>query len=79
MKKNLWQMLDSYLCMQDDLEKDNGHSLVLVLRKRGTLSRECLFVNRRKQQTSRPDHLWPEIWKTMGRNAKAEGEAKVVQ
>ena len=24
----------------------------------------------RKQLTSRPDHLWPEIWKTMGRNAK---------
>ena len=38
MKKNVWQILDSYLCMQEDLEKDNGHSLVLVLRKRGTLS-----------------------------------------
>ena len=24
----------------------------------------------RKQLTSRPDHLWPEIWKTMGKNAK---------
>ena len=24
----------------------------------------------RKPQTSRPDHLWPEIWKTMGKNAK---------
>ena len=36
MKKNVWQMLDSYLCMQEDLEKDNGHSLVLVLRKSGT-------------------------------------------
>ena len=33
MKKHVWQMLDSYLCMQEDLEKDNGHSLVLVLRK----------------------------------------------
>ena len=32
-KKNVWQTLDSYLCMQEDLEKDNGHSLVLVLRK----------------------------------------------
>ena len=38
MKKNVWQMLDSYLCMQEDLEEDNGHSLVLVLRKSGTLS-----------------------------------------
>ena len=26
------------LCMQEDLEKDNGHSFVLVLRKSGTLS-----------------------------------------
>ena len=33
MKKNVWQMLDSYLCVQEDLEKDTGHSLVLVLRK----------------------------------------------
>ena len=24
----------------------------------------------RKQLTSRPDHLWPEIWKTIGKNAK---------
>ena len=24
----------------------------------------------RKQLTSRPGHLWPEIWKTMGKNAK---------
>ena len=31
-------MLDSYLCMQEDLEKDHCHSLVLVLRKSGTLS-----------------------------------------
>ena len=38
MKKNVWQMLDSYLCVQEDLEKDNGHSLVLVLKRNGTLS-----------------------------------------
>ena len=31
-------MLDSYLCMQEDLVKDNGHLLVLVLRKSGALS-----------------------------------------
>ena len=24
----------------------------------------------RKQLTSRPDHLWPEIWNSMGKNAK---------
>ena len=34
MNRNVWQTLDSYLCMQEDLEKDNGHSLVLVLRKK---------------------------------------------
>ena len=38
MKKKVWQMPNSYLCMQEDLEKDNGHLLVLVLRKSGTLS-----------------------------------------
>ena len=38
MKKNACQMPISFLCMQKDLEKDNGHLLVLVLRKSGTLS-----------------------------------------
>ena len=33
MKKNACQMPISFLYMQRDLEKDNGHSLVLVLRK----------------------------------------------
>ena len=32
----------------------------------------------RKQLTSRPDHLWPELWKSMGKHAKVQGEAKVV-
>ena len=27
-------------------------------------------------QTSRPDHLWPEIWKTMGKNAKLKEKQK---
>ena len=30
----------------------------------------------RKQQTSRPDHLWPEIWTTMGKNAKLKEKQK---
>ena len=30
----------------------------------------------RKQQTSRPDHLWPEIWKTIGKNAKLKEKQK---
>ena len=32
----------------------------------------------RKQLTSGPDHLWPELWKSMGKACQAEGEAKVV-
>ena len=33
----------------------------------------------KQQATSRPDHLWPELWIKMGRNAKLnEREAKVV-
>ena len=42
MKKNVWQMLDSYLCMQEDLEKDNGHSLFIFLRKSGTPSKKTV-------------------------------------
>ena len=38
MKKNACQMPNSFLCMQRDLEKDNGHSLVLVLKRSGTVS-----------------------------------------
>ena len=38
MMKKVWQMPNSYLCTREDLEKDNGHLLVLVLRKSGTLS-----------------------------------------
>ena len=30
----------------------------------------------RKQVTSRPDHLWPELWKTMGKNAKLKEKQK---
>ena len=30
----------------------------------------------RKQQISRPDHLWPELWKTMGKNAKLKEKQK---
>ena len=30
----------------------------------------------RIQQTSRPDHLWPELWKTMGKNARLKEEQK---
>ena len=30
----------------------------------------------RKQLTSRPDHLWPELWKSMGRHAKLKEKQK---
>ena len=30
MRKNVWHTLESYPCMQGSLDKDNGHSLVLV-------------------------------------------------
>ena len=30
----------------------------------------------RKQLTSRPDHLWPELWGKMGKNAKLKEEQK---
>ena len=30
----------------------------------------------RKQQTSRPEHLWPELWEKMGRNAKLKEKQK---
>ena len=30
----------------------------------------------RKQLTSKPDHLWPELWKSMGKNAKLKEKQK---
>ena len=30
----------------------------------------------RKQLPSRPDHLWPELWKSMGKNAKLKEKQK---
>ena len=30
----------------------------------------------RKQQTSRPDHLWPELWEKIGKNAKLKERQK---
>ena len=30
----------------------------------------------RKQLTSRPDHLWPELWKSMGKHAKLKVKQK---
>ena len=30
----------------------------------------------RKQRTSKPDHLWPELWKSMGKHAKLKEKQK---
>ena len=38
MKNKVWQMPNSYLCTREDFQKDNGHSLVFVLWKNGSLS-----------------------------------------
>ena len=54
-KKNVWQMPNSFLYLQEDLEKDNGHSLVLVLRKSGTLS----------VSEDSPQGIWDNIAKSM--------------
>ena len=37
-KNNVWQIPNSYLCTRGDLEKDNGHLLVLVLKRNGAVS-----------------------------------------
>ena len=57
MNKNFWHMLESYLCMQEDFEKDNGHSLVLVLRKSCTLSK--------KKKKRSPQGIWDKIAESM--------------
>ena len=30
----------------------------------------------KRQATSRPDHLWPELWEKMGKNAKLKEKRK---
>ena len=52
MNKNVWQTVDSYLCKQENLVKDNGHSLVVVLRKSGTLTKT---VHKESGQNCRKD------------------------
>ena len=41
----------------------------------------CMWSGERltqRQATSRPDHLWPEPWTKLGRNAKLREETKMV-
>ena len=53
-------------------------SLNLLYRKKKLQKDICGPGRRltRKQLTSRPDHLWPELWKTMGKNAKLKDKQK---
>ena len=44
MKKNASQMLNSFLYLQEVLQRDNGHFLVLVQRKRGLLSEKIVHM-----------------------------------
>ena len=54
-KKNARQMPNSYLCTQGELEKDNGHLSVPVLRQSGTVS----------VTEDSPQGIWDNIAKSM--------------
>ena len=44
-RNRVWQTLDSDLCMRENLVKDNGHLLVLVLKRSGILSVKTVTRN----------------------------------
>ena len=54
-KKNAWQMPNSCLCTQKDFEKDNGHLLVLVLKRSGTVSVKTV---QKEYGTTSPKECW---------------------
>ena len=56
MNNNVWQTLDSYLCMLEDLVKDKGHSLVLVPKRSGILWKRT--VHKEIGTMSRKRCLW---------------------
>ena len=53
-------------------------SLNLLYWKKNLQTGKCGPEGRltRKQLTSRPDHLWPELWEKMGKNAKLKEKQK---
>ena len=53
-------------------------SLNLLYWKKNLPTEKCGAGSRltRKQLTSRPDHLWPELWEKMGKNAKVKEKHK---
>ena len=54
-KQNVWQTPNSSLCTREDLEKDNGHLLVVVLRKSGLLQVKTRQSTRNLGQSGRKD------------------------
>ena len=55
---------------------DRFHSIYSIgenTSKRKNVVREGLTRN---QLTSRPDHLWPELWEKVGKNVKLKEEQK---
>ena len=71
----------------DDCWNIDGQETCLIL---GQVSLSLLFWKKklltdilgpgrrltRRQLTSRPDHLWPELWKSMGKHAKLKEKQK---
>ena len=55
-----------------------GQVSLSLLWKRNLQTDICGLVRRltRRQVTSRPDHLWPELWIKLGRNAKLREKQK---
>ena len=56
---------------------DRFHSIYSTGRE--TSKRICVVrveIKTRKQLTSRSDHLWPELWEEMGKNAKLKEKPK---
>ena len=53
-----------------------GQETCLVL---GHVSLNSLWRLTKRQATSRPDHLWPELWRGLARNAKLREKQKVVK
>ena len=59
MNKNAWRMPNSFLCMQKDLEKNNGHLLVLVPKRSGTVSVKT--VHKESRTKLQKDCCWNSL------------------
>ena len=55
---------------------DRFHSIYCIGRKTSWRIYVVRVRLTRKQLTSRPDHLWPELWKSMGKHAKLKEKQK---